>query len=70
MITLLLFLLAVLVSPFRSSSSLFAENVLLRHQVMVLRRKLRDLLSALIGWQNCLTSAGQGSHGLIAGCGR
>lgn len=41
MITLLSFLLAVLVSPFRSSSSLFAENALLRHQVMVLRRKVK-----------------------------
>ena len=41
MITLLSFLLAVLVSPFRSRSSLFAENVLLRHQVIVLRRKVK-----------------------------
>jgi transposase InsO family protein len=41
MITLLSFLLAVLVSPFKASISLFAENVLLRHQVMVLRRKVK-----------------------------
>ena len=40
MIALLLFLLAVLVAPFRSNSSLLAENALLRHQVMVLRRKV------------------------------
>jgi transposase InsO family protein len=34
-------LLAVLVSPFRSNSSLLAENALLRHQVVVLRRKVK-----------------------------
>jgi transposase InsO family protein len=41
MIALLSFLLAVLVSPFRSNSSLQAENALLRHQVTVLRRKVK-----------------------------
>ena len=41
MIALPSFLLAVLVSPFRSNSSLVAENVLLRHQVMVLRRNVK-----------------------------
>jgi hypothetical protein len=41
MITLLSILLAVLVSPFRSSSSLLAENTVLRHQVVVLRRKVK-----------------------------
>jgi hypothetical protein len=41
MIALLSFLLAVLVSPFRSNSSLLAENVLLRHQVVVLRRRVK-----------------------------
>jgi len=40
MIALLSFLLSVLLSPFRSNSSLLAENALLRHQVMVLRRKV------------------------------
>jgi hypothetical protein len=35
MIALFSFLLAVLVSPFRSKSQLVAENALLRHQVMV-----------------------------------
>ncbi|MDT3683655.1 MAG: integrase core domain-containing protein [Pseudorhodoplanes sp.] len=34
-------MLAVLVSPFRSNSSLLAENALLRHQVVVLRRKVK-----------------------------
>ena len=41
MIALLSFLLAVLVSPFRSKSSLLAENAMLRHQVVVLRRKVK-----------------------------
>lgn len=39
MIALLSFCLAVLVSPFRSKSQLVAENALLRHQVIVLRRR-------------------------------
>jgi len=41
MIALLSFLLAVLVSPLRSNSSLLAENAFLRHQVLVLRRKVK-----------------------------
>ena len=41
MIALLSFLLAVLASPFRSNSSVFAENALLLHQVIVLRRKVK-----------------------------
>lgn len=41
MITLVSFMLAVLVSPFRSKSRLAAENVLLRHQLLVLRRKVK-----------------------------
>jgi hypothetical protein len=38
MIALLCFVLAVLVSPFKSKSQLEAENAALRHQVVVLRR--------------------------------
>jgi transposase InsO family protein len=38
---LLLFVLAILVSPFRSKSRLEAENAALRHQLMVLRRKVQ-----------------------------
>ena len=41
MIALLSFLLAVLASPFRSKGTLLAENALLRHQVVVLRRKVK-----------------------------
>ena len=41
MIGLLLFVLAILVSPFRSKSRLEAENAALRHQLMVLRRKVQ-----------------------------
>src|SRR4030088_2233701 len=41
MIGLLCFILAVLASPFRSKLRLEAENAVLRHQLMVLGRKLR-----------------------------
>jgi hypothetical protein len=39
--TLLCFVLAILTSPFKSKSRLEAENATLRHQLIVLRRKLR-----------------------------
>src|ERR1700680_1556830 len=41
MIGLLCFVLAFLVSPLKSKSRLEAENAALRHQLIVLRRKLR-----------------------------
>ena len=41
MIGLLCFGLAILISPFRSKSRLEAENAVLRHQLIVLRRKMR-----------------------------
>lgn len=41
MVLLFSLLLAVLLAPFRSNNSLVAENVLLRHQVLVLRRKVK-----------------------------
>ena len=41
MIGLLCFVLAVLASPFKSKLRLEAENAVLRHQLMALRRKLR-----------------------------
>ena len=41
MIGLLCFALAVLASPFKSKLRLEAENAVLRHQLIVLRRKLR-----------------------------
>ena len=41
MIGLLYFVLAVLASPFKSRLRLEAENVVLRHQLMVLRRRLQ-----------------------------
>ena len=44
MIGLLCFVLAVLASPFKSKSRLEAENAVLRHQVIVLQRKLRGRL--------------------------
>jgi hypothetical protein len=41
MTSLLSLLLAILLAPFRSNSSLAAENASLRHQVIVLRRKVK-----------------------------
>jgi hypothetical protein len=41
MIALLWLVLAILASPFKSKCRLEAENVALRHQVMVLRRQAR-----------------------------
>ena len=41
MFALLCFVLAVLASPFKSKSRLEAENVALRHQLIVLRRKVQ-----------------------------
>ena len=41
MIALLCFVLAVLVSPFKSRSRLEAENAVLRHQLVVLRRRVQ-----------------------------
>src|SRR6476469_4303743 len=41
MFALLCFVLAVLASPFKSKSRLEAENAVLRHQLIVMRRKLR-----------------------------
>src|SRR5688572_9840549 len=41
MFALIRFVLAVLASPFRSKSRLEAENVALRHQLIVLRRKVQ-----------------------------
>ena len=41
MIALICFILAVLASPFKSNIRLEAENAMLRHQLIVLRRKLK-----------------------------
>src|SRR6187200_1408042 len=41
MIRLLCFVLAMLASPFKSKSRLEAENAVLRHQLIVLRRRMR-----------------------------
>jgi hypothetical protein len=45
MIALIWFVLSVLVSPFKSKSGLEAENAVLRHQLIVLRRKVRGRAS-------------------------
>ena len=41
MIVLIRFVLAVLASPFKSKSRLEAKNAVLRHQLIVLQRKVR-----------------------------
>ena len=41
MIAFICFVLAVLASPFKSKSRLEADNAVLRHQLMVLRRRVR-----------------------------
>jgi hypothetical protein len=41
MIALVYFVVAVLASPFKPKSRLEAENAVLRHQLIVLRRKVR-----------------------------
>jgi transposase InsO family protein len=41
MVALICFVLAVLASPFKSKSQLEAENAVLRHQLIVLQRKVR-----------------------------
>ena len=45
MIVLIRLVLAVLASPFKSKIRLEAENATLRHQLVVLRRKLKAGLS-------------------------
>src|ERR1035437_8171955 len=42
MVALIWFVLAVLASPFKSKSRLEAENAVLRHQLIVLQRKVRS----------------------------
>jgi hypothetical protein len=42
MIALLCFVLAILISPFKSKCRLEAENAALRHQLIVLRRKMQS----------------------------
>ena len=46
MLALLWFFLRLLPSPFKSTNRLEAENAALRHQVIVLQRKVRDRISA------------------------
>src|SRR3981081_4284984 len=41
MVALICFVLAVLASPFKSNSRLVVENAVLRHQLLILQRKVR-----------------------------
>jgi hypothetical protein len=49
MVALFCFFLTLLASPFKSSSRLEAENAALRHQLMVLQRKVRGRSRTAIG---------------------
>ena len=62
MIGLLLFVLAVLVSPLKSKLQLEAENAVLRHQLNVSRRRLNDNRSRSLGWGSALHDPRPGSH--------
>src|SRR5258708_30166569 len=50
MIGLLCFVLAILASPFKSKLRLEAENAVLRHQLIVLKRRLRVRLTNNDRW--------------------
>ena len=80
MFALLWFVLAVLASPFKSKSRLEAENAALRHQLIVLRRKVRGAKYMIkrrgppgSGWGTFLRNhapdiaAGAGLAGMSAG---
>jgi hypothetical protein len=54
MVALLWFVLAVLASPFKSKSRLEAENSVLRHQLIVLRRKVHGRIRLTNNDRSCL----------------
>src|SRR5450631_3892154 len=54
MIALLSFVLAVLASPYKSKSRLEAENAVLRHQLIVLRRKVQGRVQLTNNDRQCL----------------
>ena len=56
MIGLLCFVQAMLASPFKSKMRLEAENAVLRHQLIVLRRRLRGPVAELVGIEGGVVS--------------
>jgi hypothetical protein len=54
MVALLCFFLRLRASPFKSNSRLEAENAALRHQLMVLQRKVRGRVHFTISSANTL----------------
>ena len=54
MIGLFRFALAILASPFKSKLRLEAENAVLRHQLIVLKRRLRGRVLSLSQTLSCL----------------
>src|SRR4030081_72521 len=71
MIGLLWFALAVLASPFKSKLRLEAENVVLRHQLIVLRRRLdgRVRLTKIAGFLSCCIAGFRQSCRFSQSCG-
>src|SRR3982074_1401799 len=71
MIGLLCFALAVLASPFKSKLQLEAENVVLRHQLIVLRRRLdgRVRLTKIAGFLSCCIAGFRQSCRFSQSCG-
>ena len=49
MVALLCFFLTLFASPFKSKSRLEAENSALRHQPIVLQRRVKDMSSSRMG---------------------
>jgi hypothetical protein len=75
MIGLLCFVLAVLTSPFKSKLRLEAENAVLRHQLIVLRRRLRGRVRLGTGLAFAATGVGnrvdgEGGHKSTRSCAR
>jgi hypothetical protein len=62
MIGLLCFVLAILASPFKSKLRLEAENAVLRHQLIVLRSRLRGRVGSRTMIAGSLSSCIAGFH--------
>jgi hypothetical protein len=66
MIASIWFGLAVLASPFKSKSRLEADNAVLRHQLIVLQRRVRGRAQADAVWKSLSAVCGRlSAHSLI-----
>ena len=59
MIALFCLMLTLLASPFKSKSRLEAENAVLRHQLLILRRRVRGRVHLTNGDRLFLVNCGQ-----------